>query len=161
MVNMSSNYSHYKAAMEGRPIDLDAITFSAYAQNSIVFAKTFTAQLTGMYNAPALYMGTFKSNAVWSIDAGLQKKIWKGKATIKTSVSDLFRTLRYSGTSDFAGQHTIASGNFESRQLKLNFTYRFGNSQVKAARQRKTGTEEENKRAADSGGGIGGGGNQK
>jgi iron complex outermembrane recepter protein len=41
--------------------------------------------------------------------------------------------------------------------LKLNFTYRFGNSQVKAARQRKTGLEEETKRAADSGGGMGGG----
>ena len=41
----------------------------------------------------------------------------------------------------------------ESRQFKLNFVYRFGNNQVKAARQRATGTDEENKRVGSSGGG--------
>jgi hypothetical protein len=85
----------------------------------------------------------------------------QGKGTFKASVSDIFHTMKWRGTSNFAGQSLVASGNFESRQLKLNFTYRFGNSQVKAARQRKTSQEEENKRAAESGGGIGGGGNQK
>jgi hypothetical protein len=48
-----------------------------------------------------------------------------------------------------------ANGQFESRQLKVFFTYRFGNNQVKAARQRKNATEEENKRANSQGGGIG------
>lgn len=155
IINMSSNYSHYKAELEERTIDLDAITFGVYAQNSLVFAKTFTAQLTGMYNAPAVYMGTYKSNAVWSIDAGLQKKIWNGKATIRTSVSDLFRTLRYTGTTDFAGQQTISASRFESRLFKLGFTYRFGNNQVKPSRQRSTGAEEENKRVQQGGSGFG------
>jgi hypothetical protein len=141
--------------MDGRAIDLDGLTFGVYAQNSLVFAKTFTAQLTGMYNAPSVYMGTFKADAVWSIDAGLQKKIWKSKATIKASVSDLFRTLRYTGTSDFAGQKTFSGNRFETRQFKLGFAYRFGNSQVKASRQRNTGAEDENKRAQQGGNGIG------
>ncbi len=35
--------------------------------------------------------------------------------------------------------------------LKLNFTYRFGNSQVKAARQRKSAIEDEKKRAESDG----------
>lgn len=34
-------------------------------------------------------------------------------------------------------------------QFKLNFDYRFGNSQVKAARQRKSALEEERKRAEE------------
>ena len=154
-ININSNYSHYKADMDGRAIDLDAITFGIYAQNSVVFAKTFSAQLTGMYNAPTVYDGTFRMNAIWSIDAGLQKKIWKGKATIRTSVSDLFRTLRYTGTSDFAGQRTISTSRFESRQFKLGFVYRFGSSQVKASRQRSTGAEEENKRVQQGGSSLG------
>jgi len=45
-------------------------------------------------------------------------------------------------------------------QFKLNFSYRFGNSQVKAARQRKSALEEERKRA-EGGGQQGGMGNQK
>jgi hypothetical protein len=155
IINVNANYSHYKADMDERTIDLDAFTFGVYAQNSIVFAKTFTAQITGMYNAPTVYQGMFRANAIWSVDAGLQKKIWKGKATIKSSVSDLFRTLRYTGTSDFAGQKTVSANRFESRQFKLGFVYRFGNSQVKASRQRSTGAEEENKRVQQGGSGFG------
>jgi hypothetical protein len=34
-------------------------------------------------------------------------------------------------------------------------SYRFGNNQVKASRQRKTGLEDENKRVNSGGGGIG------
>jgi hypothetical protein len=46
------------------------------------------------------------------------------------------------------------SGNYESRQFRLNFSYRFGSNQVKQARQRKTSIDEENKRT-QGGGGIG------
>ena len=96
---------------------------------------------------------------MYSIDGGLQKNILKGKGMLKASVSDMFRLMKWKGSSNFTGQYSLASGRWESRQLKLNFTYRFGNSQVKAARQRKTSIEDENKRTQSSGGGIGGGGN--
>jgi len=46
----------------------------------------------------------------------------------------------------FAGQYAVASGNWESRLFKLNFSYRFGSNEVKAARQRNSGAEEESKR---------------
>ena len=46
----------------------------------------------------------------------------------------------------------------KARQFKVNFTYRFGNNQVKASRNRKTGTDDESKRV---GGGGGGGYNNK
>jgi hypothetical protein len=46
-------------------------------------------------------------------------------------------------------------GGWESRQFRLNFSYRFGNNEVKAARQRKGGLEEEEKRANSSNSGIG------
>ena len=77
----------------------------------------------------------------------------KGNGTIRTSVSDVFQTLKYSGTSDFAGQKTVNHFEFESRQFKMSFVYRFGNSQVKAARQRATGSEDENKRVGSGGNG--------
>jgi iron complex outermembrane receptor protein len=160
--NLNAYYSHYKADFgTGRKVDLDVYAFNVFAQQTARLGKGWTAEMSGFYTSPSIWQGTFKSKELWSIDAGLQKTVFKGNGNVKVSVSDVFRTLKWKGTSNFAGQTLVASGNFESRQLKLNFTYRFGNSQVKAARQRKTGTEEENKRAADSGGGIGGGGNNK
>jgi len=95
---------------------------------------------------------------MYSIDAGLQKSLFKGKGTVRAAVSDMFRLMKWKGSSNFTGQYSEASGRWESRQFKLNFSYRFGNAQVKAARQRKTSIEEENKRTQQSGG-MGGGGN--
>ena len=156
--NVNTYYSHYKADLGvDRKVNLDVVAATVFAQQTFRLGKGWTGEMSGFYTSPSIWQGTIKSRTIWSIDGGVSKTVLKGNGTFKASVSDIFRTLKWKGTSDFAGQHTIASGNFESRQLKLNFTYRFGNSQVKAARQRKTGLEEETKRAADSGGGMGGG----
>jgi len=154
LLNVNTNYSHYKANFgEGRNIDLNAAAFRFFAQNNYKFAKTWTAELSGFYNAPTVMMGTFKMRSMWNIDAGLQKQVLGGKGTVRATVTDVFHTLKFRGTSDFAGQMTKTNFNFESRQFKINFVYRFGNSQVKAARQRSTGAEDETKRvgAASSG----------
>jgi hypothetical protein len=91
----------------------------------------------------------------------LQKVLFKGKANVKASVSDIFHTFHWEGISDFAGQRLVARGHWEATQFKLNFTYRFGNNKVKAARQRNTSIEDESKRVGTQGGGINGGSNQQ
>ncbi|MGZ8557774.1 MAG: outer membrane beta-barrel protein [Chitinophagaceae bacterium] len=154
--NINSYYSKYKADFGGgdRKVDLDVVAMSFYMQNSFKLGKGYTAELSGFYNSPSIWQGTFKMNAMYSIDGGLQKTILKGKGTLKTTVSDIFRTMKFKGETDFSGQRNIASGRWESRQFKLNFSYRFGSMQVKAARQRKTGLEDESKRASGGGGGA-------
>jgi iron complex outermembrane receptor protein len=145
--NVNSFYTSYHADFgEGRKIDVNAVGVSVYVQNSIKFAKTWTAELTGFYNAPTVYQGTIKANSLWSLDAGLQKQVLKGKGTIKGSVSDVLHTLKFRGVSEFAGQRSEIGSNWESRQAKLSFVYRFGSNQVKAARQRTTGADDEMKR---------------
>lgn len=124
-------------------------------QNSFNLGKGWKAELSGFYNSPSIWQGSFKSKAMYSIDGGFQKTVFKGKGTIKASVSDIFNTLSWAGTSNFSGQKSTVKGHFESRQFKLSINFRFGNTQVKANRQRKTSIEEENKRT-ESGGGIGG-----
>ena len=147
LLNVNTNYSHYEADFgEGRTIDVNAFAFRFFTQNSLKFAKTWTAELLGMYNAPTVMMGTFKMKAMWNVDLGLQKQILKGKGTLRLAVSDIFRTMQFRGTSNFAGQETTNRFRFESRQFKMNFVYRFGSSQVKAARQRATGADDENRR---------------
>lgn len=155
--NLTTYYSHYRADFGGgnRIVDLDVFSYNFFMQNNLKFGKKkdWTAELSGFYNAPGLWQGTFESIAMYSIDAGMQKTLFKGKANVKVAVSDIFKTLKFQGTSNFAGQYLVASGNFESRQFKVNLTYRFGNNQVKASRNRKTGTDDESKRVGGGGGG--------
>jgi iron complex outermembrane receptor protein len=157
--NVNSYYSHYQADFGGgdRKIDQGVFAMTYYMQNSAKFCKTWTAELSGFYSSPTLWQGVFKSKAMYGIDAGLQKQLLKGKGTVKMSVSDIFRTMKWAGETRFAGSYGRANGNWESRQFKLHVTYRFGSTQVKAARQRATGLDDENKRANTSGGqgGIG------
>jgi hypothetical protein len=125
--------------------------------NSAKFGKTWTAELSGFFSSPTLWQGVFKSKSMYGIDAGLQKQLFNNKATLKLAASDIFKTMKWSGRSDFAGANAEANGYWDSRVFKINFTYRFGSSQVKGARQRCTGIEDENKRANQQGGqgGIG------
>ena len=87
-----------------------------------------------------------------TVDVGLQKPVFKGKGTVKVAVSDVFKTMKWGGTSNFTGVYSTFNGHGEMPQFKLNFNYRFGNNQVKAARQRKDALEEEKNRTQSSGG---------
>jgi iron complex outermembrane recepter protein len=157
--NISSNYSMYKADFgPNRKVDLNAFGFVFYAQNSLKFGKTktWTGELTGFYVAPSIQQGAFRSNALWNVDGGLSKQLWKNKATIKASYSDLFNSFHFTGKQEFAGQLSKVNVHWESQQFKLNFVYRFGSNQVKAARNRNIGAEDETKRTqGDSGFGVG------
>jgi iron complex outermembrane recepter protein len=154
--NINSSYSAFKANFgAGRRVNLDVFSYNLYMQNSLKIGKTWTAELSGFYTSPSIWQGTFESIAMGGLDLGAQKTVLKGKGTLKATFSDIFRTMRWSGTSNFAGQFMRASGTWESQQFRMNFSYRFGNSQVKAARQRKNAIEEESRRTQGGGGGIG------
>ena len=155
--NINTYYSKYKADFgEGRGVNLDVFAANLYMQNTFKVAKKTTLELSGFYTSPSIWQGTFKSKAMGGVDVGIQQTVLKSKGTLKATVTDVFHTMQWGGTSDFAGQYLKTTGGWESRQFRLNFTYRFGNAQVKAARQRKTATEDENKRVGSQGGGIGG-----
>jgi hypothetical protein len=155
--NLNSYYSHYVADFGGgnRVVDLDVFSYNFSMQNSLKFGKKkdWTAEISGFYNAPSIWQGTFKSKAIYSMDAGMQKVLFKGKGNLRVALSDVFHTQKFKGTSNFAGQYLVVSGSNESRQFRLNLTYRFGNNQVKASRNRKTGIDDESKRVGSGGGG--------
>lgn len=155
---LNSNYSHYKADFggNGRIVDQKVFSVTYYMQNTADLGKGWKAELTGLFLSPSVWQGFFKTNSMGSIDLGLQKVLFKGKANLRMAVSDIFQTMKWSGDSEFAGAKMNFNGQGEMPQFKLNFSYRFGNSQVKAARQRKSALEDEKKRAESNGqGGMG------
>jgi hypothetical protein len=154
--NINTYYSLYKADFgTGRTVNVNVFACNIYGQQSARLGKGWTAEMSGWWSSPSIWQGTFKTKSMGSVDGGVSRTVLKGSGTVKVSVSDIFNTLHWSSTSDFAGQHLLATGSFESRQLKLYFTWRFGNTQVKAARLRKTGDEDESKRVStQQGGGL-------
>ncbi|HEX6914181.1 MAG TPA: TonB dependent receptor [Chitinophagaceae bacterium] len=155
--NLNAYYSHYVADFGpgSRKIDQSVFSYRFFAQNSLKLSKTITAELSGWINGPGLWGGTFKTKLMGQMDIGLQKTMLKGKGNIRLSYNDLLNTFKFDSQTFFAGQHLRAYGSSESQVFRVNFSYRFGNTQVKAARNRKTAAEEENSRTS-GGGGLGG-----
>jgi iron complex outermembrane recepter protein len=148
-ISLNTNHSRYKADFDdGKIIRLNVTTVNYYNQHTFTLGKGYTAELSGWFNTPSVWGGTFRTKFMWSTDAGIQKTIWDKKGTIKLSFTDIFQTARWRSTSNFAGTQFDGNGGWESRQVRLNFSYRFGSSQVKAARNRKTSIESESNRLA-------------
>jgi len=157
-INLNTFYSRYQSKEFGtgdRNVNIDVYSVSFFMQNSFKLGKGYTAELSGFYNSPSIWQGAFKSSSIYNIDGGVQKTILKGKGTVKVACSDMFNLLKFSGTSNFTGQTSVFHGKPESRQFKISANIRFGSTQVKAARQRKSAIEDENNRT-NSSGGIGG-----
>jgi iron complex outermembrane recepter protein len=146
--NVNGHYTLYKANFggPGRIVDLNIFNTTVYTQHVFRLGGGWTANITEYYLGPNILQASLIARHMSSIDCGLQKSLFNGNGTIKASVSDIFNTMHYSASSNFAGQYIVASGGYESRLLKLYFTYRFGNKQVKAATRHVTGAEDENKR---------------
>ena len=145
--------SRYKANFgPGKEVDIDITSYSLYAQNSFKLGKGFTGELTGIYNGPSVSAGTFKTKALGTIDVGLQKKIFHDKGTLKLSYTDVLNTLKWKAESNYGGTYILANSRWESRQFRVNFSYRFGSNQIKENRQHAPGSEDEKTRTNSNGG---------
>ena len=103
-------------------------------------------EVSGYYTSPSIWGSTFLNGRYWGTNVGVSRKVIKDRGSLVVILTDPFNSQRWRGISECGGLYMDASGGYESRQLRLNFTYNFGSRQVKAARQRKAGSDDENKR---------------
>jgi iron complex outermembrane recepter protein len=146
--NAYANLSGYRTYNKGDfgdgvEVDLAVWAYNFYAQNTFTLPMGFVAEISGWYNSPSVWGGTFETDAMWSMDAGLQKKLMQDKMTVKLSLSDLFKTNEWNAESFFGPLYMRGGGGWDSRRFRVNLTYNFGNQQVKGARRRATGLEDE------------------
>jgi iron complex outermembrane recepter protein len=161
--NINVNHSLYKANFpDGKTINAEVTSGSFFAQNTFSLKGGYNIELSGFYQLPTIWGGTFESNGIGGMDVGVSAPLFNNQATVKFSYTDLLRTMRFRGVSNFGAAYIDASGRWESQQFKMNFTWRFGNKQQRAAAEKKAGNAEEQQRAkkgGQGGFGVGGGGN--
>ncbi len=146
-VSVTGFRSHFEAQFRDNfVVDQTYNALNLYSEQTIKLPKGFSVQLSGWYNSPAFW-GTLRSNAQGAVDLGIQKKLFDGKGEVRLRFGDILHTAGWSGENVFTpGLRMLANGNWESRTVTLNFSYRFGSAEVKGARQRKTGLEDEGRR---------------
>jgi iron complex outermembrane recepter protein len=145
-VNLWYNYQMFNGFIGENKIKQNVPTYGAYLQQSFTLGKDYSTEISGWFNGPSVWGGTWKTKPQGGVDVGVQKQVLKKQATIKISATDIFFTSPWSATNDFGGLYIRGGGNWESRTFRLTFSWRFGSNQIKNSRDRKTGLESEAKR---------------
>jgi len=120
---------------------------SAYvsSNHTLTVAKGLKAEVSAMYMSPMTFGGlAFQSR--FSTSFGVSKSVLKDAGTLTLNVTDPFNTQqsRYQVLAN--GINSVHVDKAESRFVKLNFSYKFGNKNVKASQRRSTGIEAERTR---------------
>ncbi len=145
-VNLWANNQMFDGKIGDNDVNENIFTYGAFMQHSFTLGKDYTAELSGWFNGPGVWGGTWQTKPQGAADIGLQKLILQKRASVKVSFTDMFFTAPWKATNKFGGVNIKANGNWESRTFRLNFTWRFGSNQIKQSRERKAGLESEARR---------------
>lgn len=124
------------------------VTTNISSQHTFLLPQGFRAELFGAYTSPMI-IGAYRIRSVFSVDAGLTKSVLKNQGTIALSVTDIFNTNISRFDVKGFGVSSWNRNKMESRFVKLNFTWKFGNKNVKASTNRKTGIDTESRRMGE------------
>jgi hypothetical protein len=144
-LNVAGFINHFRSPFLEGVIDNRQISYNAYMSQTFNLPQDFRFELSGFYNSGAVY-GMFVSQPQYALDAGIFKPVLKGKGTLKLNVSDIFFTNRWNVNVVQDNINANVKGQYESRRANLAFSYKFGNTDMKPTRQRRTATEEERNR---------------
>ncbi len=144
--NVNGFYQNYQTVYSGAPYEVKLVAYNLYSSNNFTLSKTLSAELSGWYNSASQY-GFYRAQPQGGFAIGIQKKVMEGKGNIKLNINDPFWLNRFRGTAVVQDINFSVASRWESRQIRATFTYRFGNQNVKSARQRQSATSSEQSRA--------------
>ncbi len=144
--NISAFYNRYRSFYYGADLDLGQFGATVFVTNNFTLPKGYTAELSGFWNSPTQY-NLLQAKAQGQISAGFAKSLWNRKASFRVNINDIFFMNRFAGTVKYQDLNFRVYSRWESRQVRVSFTYRFGNQNIKAARQRSTSGDDLRNRA--------------
>jgi hypothetical protein len=116
------------------------------AQQTIKLPGQLSAEIAGIFNSKRISgLNTYiKANS--QIDLGVQHNLMHDKAILRLAATDLFKANRINTDTQLNNliRHTTYTG--ETRQVRLNFSYRFGNTKIKKNDSRESGLQNESER---------------
>ncbi|MBC8155942.1 MAG: outer membrane beta-barrel protein [Bacteroidetes bacterium] len=140
--NVTVYYQHYNTFYSGQPFDVKFTAYNLYASNNFTISKLWSAELSGWFNSAAQY-GFYRAQAQGAFSLGVQKKMLDNKGSLKLNVNDPFWLNQFNGVAKVQDIDFRVQSRWESRRVSLTFTYRFGNQNVKGARDRNSATSAE------------------
>lgn len=145
-VSATPYYHYYNVVLNGFATSETqsggSFAFNGYIGNNFTLGKGWKGDVSSWFNyqnRATIYV----SKPIGSVNAGVQKNILHDKATLKFSIVDIFNTQRWQQTATTNNIRLTTYRKWESQNVTIGFSWRFGNNKIKKARERQAGSEED------------------
>lgn len=129
-----------------RNLNLTQLAGRMSLQQTFKLPFKMKAEIIASYNSKRLSGANNFSRAINQVDLGLQKVILKDKGTLRLGLNDIYKGNQSRSSQSFPGFNSSSYGYYESRQVRLNFTYRFSDRTLKGPRVRNSALDNESGR---------------
>jgi outer membrane receptor protein involved in Fe transport len=127
-------------------IALSQNSMNLYVQNTFKLPGKVIAQVSGFFNSPTIWGGTFRAKSMGALNLALRKRFMNKKLTASLAFNDVLFTQRWSADVESPGLTAFIQGGQDSRRVTFTVSYNFGRKEIKRARKRKTSIENEKNR---------------
>jgi len=138
-------WNHYKTEYLGTNYDQQKWNWQAYWQVAYKPKADWNVELSGFYTTN--FLNEFiMLRELGNLNIAIQKTFMEKRARVTLNINDVFFTQRSYGELKYQNIDLAFRQRSESRNIRLAFSYSFGNQQLKAARNRTTGSDAESSR---------------
>ncbi len=127
-------------------VPIERKTLSLYGQNTLKLPGEWSLQVSGWFNTPSIWGGTFRTKSMGSLDLSLQKRFLDDKLSLRLAFRDILYTTPWVADVEYSALTTHGRGGHDSRQVSLSLSYNFGNQKLKAVKLREGGLDQESDR---------------
>ncbi len=146
-VQVQGTLNQIHTPVQGEQYNQKQFSWDLSNDHNFTLPKDYSVQFSAYYSSPSV-SGLFQNRESYQLNIGAKKTLMKGKATLSLRLNDIFDTARFRAYLRYNNVNMYWQNQWESRRLNLSFDYRFGNTKIKTARSRRTGTTEEENRVS-------------
>lgn len=129
-----------------RNLELKQLAGRISLQQRFKLPYSLTGEVSSYFNTKRLVGANEIVRATSQVDIALQKSVLKKKGILRLAVNDIYKGTKATSEQSFAGFYLRNYNYYETRMIRLNFTYKFAESSSKGPRNRSSSLESESSR---------------
>jgi outer membrane receptor protein involved in Fe transport len=146
-LNASLTHIHNKIAFDAyRNFELKQFAARMNLSNRLRLGNNYTAEIIGSFNSRRLGSSNELNSATSTVDLALQKGFANNKYLLRIVLSDIYQGSRLTSVQRMNDFYLRNFSYYETRMLRINFTYKITNKNATAVRNRVGALDAENAR---------------
>ncbi len=138
-------YHAYSSNYLGGRLENDQFTWTGFAQVNVALPADWKLEVTGWFQGKGVEQGIIRHQALYGVDAGVQKKFFDNRLNVQLSADGIVRRF-FTGNIRFQNQQMELRSYWEAPVFNGRITYNFGNRFLKDKESVKTSGSEARKR---------------